>query len=385
MKKSKRKIDVSYKKEKNLKDCPIEVSLEQSTYINKQMKYSVCKIKCKDGSSGTGFFCYIPFPDKNNLLPVLITNYHVLTSGDVIIGKEIKFCLGDSNSMKSIKISNTRKVYTNEKPYDVTIIEMKKIDGIEFNHFMDLDEQLFENENDISNTESREGKNIMDKIYSQKTVYLIHYPFGKNVKYSLGVIKAISEDGFNIRHLCNSQTGSSGGPLINLINFKIMGIHKGYKDLRFNYNLGTVLNLPIKEFYEQEELKKTNNFEEGGFLTGEIFKTAQPPKIDYNKLTFTEKNNLLKEEKKKDIYTIKDLNKLIKCAREQSLLGNYDNAFEKYSIGILVMKYRQREILNTDKSLREKWENTEKHIRSELDEVIEIMKIIKTFNKVNSE
>ena len=102
-------------------------------------------------------------------------------------------------------------------------------------------------------------------------------------------------------------------------------------------------------------------------------------------MTFTEKNNLLKEEKKKDIYTIKDLNKLIKCAREQSLLGNYDKAFEKYSIGILIMKYRQREILNTDKSLREKWENVEKLIRSELNEVIEIMKIIKTFNKVNSE
>ena len=153
MKKSKKKIiDVSYKKEKNLKDCPIEVSLEQSNYINKQMKYSVCKIECKDGSSGIGFFCYIPFPDKNNLLPVLITNYHVLTSGDVIIGKEIKFFLGDNNSMKTIKISNTRKVYTNEKPYDVTIIEMKKIDGIEFNHFMDLDEQLFENENDITKT-----------------------------------------------------------------------------------------------------------------------------------------------------------------------------------------------------------------------------------------
>lgn len=48
------------------------------------------------------------------------------------------------------------------------------------------------------------------------------------------------------------------------------------------------------------------------------------------------------------------------------------------------MKYRQREILNTDKSLREKWENAEKNIRSELNEVIEIMKIMKTFNKVNS-
>ena len=32
----------------------------------------------KDGSKGTGFFCKIPFPNNNHLLPVLITNNHVM-------------------------------------------------------------------------------------------------------------------------------------------------------------------------------------------------------------------------------------------------------------------------------------------------------------------
>ena len=41
------------------------------------MKKNVCKIKIGNEQS-TGFFCKIPFPDENNLLPVFITNNHVI-------------------------------------------------------------------------------------------------------------------------------------------------------------------------------------------------------------------------------------------------------------------------------------------------------------------
>ena len=41
------------------------------------MEQNICKIKI--GSlQGTGFFCEIPFPDKNNMLPVFITNNHII-------------------------------------------------------------------------------------------------------------------------------------------------------------------------------------------------------------------------------------------------------------------------------------------------------------------
>lgn len=225
--KPKKNDEEVYIKEINLENSPKELSLEQNEFICKQMKNSVCKIKCKKGGTGSGFFCYIPFPDKTSLLPVLITNYHVLNKDDVIEGKQIEFSLGNNNIIKNIRIKASRKIYTNEKPYDVTIIEMKKSDGIKLSDFMELDDCLFESKEDINKTESKENENYMDKKYRQKTVYLIHYPEGKDVRYSLGVIKDIAEDGFNIRHLCNSQIGSSGGPLICLINFKIMGIHKG--------------------------------------------------------------------------------------------------------------------------------------------------------------
>ena len=48
-------------------------------------KKCICKIKCKDGLNGTGFFCNIP--DDWNTLKVLMTNNHVLKKEDILIGK----------------------------------------------------------------------------------------------------------------------------------------------------------------------------------------------------------------------------------------------------------------------------------------------------------
>jgi len=44
----------------------------------------------------TGFLCKISFPDSKKLLPVLITNNHVLEEKHILINKEIKFSLKDN-------------------------------------------------------------------------------------------------------------------------------------------------------------------------------------------------------------------------------------------------------------------------------------------------
>ena len=86
-------------------------------------------------------------------------------------------------------------------------------------------------------------------IYNQKSVYLVHYPKGKKMEYSPGAIKNISLDNYNIEHYCPSEKGSSGCPIINLLNYKVIGIHKGSKE-KSNFNLGTLIKGPIKEFNE---------------------------------------------------------------------------------------------------------------------------------------
>ena len=55
------------------------------------METCFCKIHTKDQVIGTGFFCKIPFPQENNkgnLLPVLITNNHILGKQELSRKKE---------------------------------------------------------------------------------------------------------------------------------------------------------------------------------------------------------------------------------------------------------------------------------------------------------
>jgi len=68
----------TYIKEKGLNNAMEPIPTDILEIILRQTKESICKIICNDRENGTGFFCLIPFPDKFNLLPVLITNNHVL-------------------------------------------------------------------------------------------------------------------------------------------------------------------------------------------------------------------------------------------------------------------------------------------------------------------
>ena len=75
-----------------------------------------------------------------------------------------------------------------------------------------------------------------------------HHP-NINVEFSTGIIHNIIEYNDNystILHFCETQFGSSGSPIINLDNYKVLGIHKGTLKNR-NYNIGTFLKIPIQE------------------------------------------------------------------------------------------------------------------------------------------
>ncbi len=56
---------------------PNILSYECSIKINEQMQRDICKIILGE-VRGTGFFCKIPFPNIDNLLPVFITNNHII-------------------------------------------------------------------------------------------------------------------------------------------------------------------------------------------------------------------------------------------------------------------------------------------------------------------
>lgn len=77
-------VDNNYKDEKNLKDYPKSFPISTLKIIENQSKNSICKIDLKPKGSATGFLCKIPFPTSYNLLPVLITNNHVLNKNDIL-------------------------------------------------------------------------------------------------------------------------------------------------------------------------------------------------------------------------------------------------------------------------------------------------------------
>lgn len=127
----------------------------------------------------------------------------------------------------------------------ITFIEIKKdIDNLNINSFLDIDEDIF----------AEYYKNSLEK----KSVYLLHYPHGNLSIYISGIIKGLLvNNNFTFRHSCQTQKGSSGSPIINLFNHKVIGIHKGYIENQ-NFNLGTLLKDPINEFY----LKREEKFED---------------------------------------------------------------------------------------------------------------------------
>ena len=232
---------------KYLGNVPDDVPFDILKIIIKQIETSICKIRCQDGGNGTGFFCIIPFPDKFHQIPVLMTNHHVISEDDLGKNNKIKFTINNDKLSFEITIDDFRKIYTN-KSYDVTIIEIKENDNLDMNSFLEIDDQIFnDNPNDI---------------YRGKTIYLIGYPKGGKPKNANGLIKDINENTYDIRHFCRSEPGSSGCPILNLNNNRVIGIHKGAAKKGQNWNLGTLLKEPIKDFKDKNINNKDNKYNE---------------------------------------------------------------------------------------------------------------------------
>ena len=234
-------------REKDIEDNAISIPTSALEIISDLAKKSICKIKSNQEEVATCFFCAIPFPDKYNKLPVLVTNNHVLKSEDIKEGKIIRFSTNNEEHKFEIKMCVNRKKYTNEK-YDITFIEIKKdVDNININSFLDIDDGIFE----------ENYENLLNK----KSVYLLHYPHGNLLEYSSGLIKGFfADEKFSFLHSCQTQKGSSGSPIINLLIHKVIGIHRGYKE-NLKYNIGTLLKEPINDFYSSITNPKVDDSE----------------------------------------------------------------------------------------------------------------------------
>ena len=124
-------------KEKFIKGALPTISKEDNIRITNLMETCICKIH-KKTEYGTGFFIKINY--KSNLIPVLITNNHVLSKEDFKFNESITISLNNEKECKQLKIDDSRLYFTDNER-DITIIEIKEeIDNI--NNFLELDDKL---------------------------------------------------------------------------------------------------------------------------------------------------------------------------------------------------------------------------------------------------
>ena len=206
------------------------ISIEGTEIIIRQMKKAICKIYTYDGLIGTGFFCWIPY--KKIIIPVLITNNHVIGEDYFYRGKKIEISIDDDKNIFQLKENYYRKIYSNEL-FDVTIIEIMKEDNISMDDFWEVDKDLL----------SMDEEKL--KIYINRSIYELHYPKGTIAMVSYGIIKDTdSDNNYNIMHLCKTDKSSSGSPLLDIKSNKVIGIHIGRRRNMY-ISVGTFLNFPI--------------------------------------------------------------------------------------------------------------------------------------------
>ena len=204
----------------------------KQTALN-HLKNCLCKISAN--MIGTGFFCKIDYKDKK--IPVLITNYHIIDDQYIENHNTLKIYIDDK--CKIININKNEKIYSSGKyEYDLMIIQLKEKD--EIHNYLELDPNIYQ-------------KNSISTIYKDEKIYVLHFPNGQEatISYGCGIEKINNHD---ITHKCFTCQGSSGGPIINAVNNKVIGIHKQY-DKRIKYNIGTFLAFPLEEL----KIKNNNN------------------------------------------------------------------------------------------------------------------------------
>ena len=192
-------------KEKNNELYPEPVTLKATEKIIEQMNNAICRIYNKN-KNGNGFFLKIPF--RNNiLLPVLITNYHIIDNEYILNKKNISIYLNNHKKITTLKLDNNRKIYTNEKN-DITIIEIKEKEDKLNNKYLELDDNII----NYLKLNRNEELYYLNNIYSNESIYMLNYPEDNNITVSYGKILHLNNT--KLFYQCNINQNSFGSPTL---------------------------------------------------------------------------------------------------------------------------------------------------------------------------
>ena len=205
-----------------------QIALEN---LEKNAKNRICRVYGR--KSGTGFFCIISLNENENR-KVLITSRIIIDKED--IAKRTLQILLKNNEIKKIDLDNRIK-YTNRR---VTIIEIKDSDGISSESFFEIDPEIFKGYTKLIN----------------QNLYSIVLDDGLCV--SEGKFLDLQNNNNEFFHTCSTRDGSLGGPLINALNNRVIGINGINRGIK-NKNVGICLKESIEEFKKIVLLQYKNN------------------------------------------------------------------------------------------------------------------------------
>ena len=208
----------------------------------KEMGKCICKIN--GNKIGTGFFCRINYLDYS--IPVLITNNHVIDENFMELKNQLKVYINDESYIIGINKKNI--IYSSEiNKYDIIIIKLRE--G-EIKNFLEIDQNIF--------------KFNSENLYLDEQIFILHFPNAGEAKvsYACGIEKI---NDYDIKHKCNTEIGSSGGPIFSAITKRIIGIHKGAisnRERKTAYNIGTFLKFPLNDLNLGLNMKQILSSEE---------------------------------------------------------------------------------------------------------------------------
>ena len=196
---------------------------------------------------GTGFFLKLNI--KKKMKYFLFTCHHVISKNDVNSKIAINFFYGKKKEEKKKVIILDRsqrfiscldyKIDDSDRIIDATVIEIKKSDEIPEDKYL------------IADLTYKYGYDI----YEQKNYFLAGYPneplyplYQKERHISSGLIIGIK--GFIFAHSIDARGGSSGSPICQVENLRVVGMHNG-GNIQKPLNYGVFIGVIIDELEKQ--------------------------------------------------------------------------------------------------------------------------------------
>ena len=120
--------------------------LDNKTFIHEVINKSICKIKINEKLYKTGFFCTIKYPDKFNLLHLLLTDSEFSDKKEDL--KSIEFTLNKNDKLYKLYLNNERIFYIDYN-FDICVIEIKESEFLNEIFFLEISDFLNEDNFDL--------------------------------------------------------------------------------------------------------------------------------------------------------------------------------------------------------------------------------------------